>query len=107
MTEANPYRGASPVVALAFGPQAVSSNLVGRTCVLMGWAAVETTGAAVAAFDLLDGADDGGSLIRPVALAAGASTADTFSSWGIVVQRGLRLRSVAGSVRGAVYVVLL
>lgn len=107
MTEPNPYRGASPVVALAFGPQAVSSNIVGRTCVLMGWSAVETTGAAVAAFDLLDGADDSASLIRPVALAAGASGADTFSSWGIVAQRGIRVKVVAGSIRGAVYAVLL
>lgn len=96
----------SPVTALAFGPTGASLSLVGQEAILMGVSLIETTGAAVAAVDLVDGADDNAPVLLPVALAAGGSFLATFSAWGIWVQRGVRVKVNSGSVRGVAYVIL-
>jgi len=96
----------SPVTAFAFGPITASLDVIGMNGILMGWAVVETTGTAAATFDLMDGADDGGSLLVPVTLTAGQSTSDDFTSWGVWVQRGVRVKVISGSVRGVLYFVL-
>lgn len=96
----------SPVTALAFGPITQSFTVAAMNGILMGWAAVENSGAASAAFDILDGTDDNASLLEPVTLTAGQSTSDDFTSWGIWVQRGLRIKMISGSVRGVLYFIL-
>lgn len=96
----------SPVTALAFGTTAASVNVLTRDAVLLGWALVETTGTAGTAFDLVDGADDNAPVLAPFTLAANESTRDTLSSWGLWVQRGLRVKVLSGSVRGTLWVVL-
>lgn len=96
----------SPVTALAFGPTTASVDVVTVQGILVGWAAVESTGTASASFDLMDGADDSGSLLVPVTVQAGQSTSDDFTSWGVWVQRGVRVKMLSGSVRGAVYFIL-
>ena len=96
----------SPVTALPFGPTTASVNVVGQEGILMGYALIETTGTAAAAVDFVDGADDTGTVLVPVSLSAGQSTRDTFSSWGVWIQRGLRVKVSSGSVRGVAYVIL-
>src|SRR4051794_30754957 len=96
----------SPVTALAFGPTAASVQITPKDGILLGFALLETTGAAAAVVDLVDGADDNAPSLVPVSLAAGQSTRDTYSSWGVWIQRGLRLKVTSGTVRGVAYVIL-
>ena len=73
---------------------------------LMGWALVETTGAAVAAAELYDGNDATGQSLLPVTFQANESVRDWFGTQGILCQRGLYLNVTAGSVRGTLFVKL-
>lgn len=80
-------------------------SLIGGKGVLVGWAVKETTGAAVASFDLLDGQVAGGpKLLLPVTLAANESTRDWPLVW-IPFENGVFLDMNAGSIRGVVFVI--
>jgi hypothetical protein len=96
----------SAVVAVPFVATTVSVNIISRDCILMGWAVLETTGAAAAEVDFIDGTDDNGSMLAPVTLTANQSNRETLSTWGLAVQVGLRAKIVAGSVSGVAWVVL-
>lgn len=96
----------SPVTALPFGPTGGTLQVTANQGILMGFAAIETTGAASATFDIIDGGDANGPSLLPVSLQPGQSTRDTFSSWGVWIQRGLTVKVSAGSVRGILYVIL-
>lgn len=103
MTEPNPYQGISPVDAFQFGTTTASVSIINRQCVVLGFGIRETTGLAAASVDIVDGADDNAPVLIPVDLAAGQSARDTYSSWGIMAQRGVRIRVRSGSVSGALY----
>lgn len=92
-------RGARPVPVFANTPQL--SHSAGT---FVGWAIRETSGVNPALVYLLDGADDAGIVIVPIALAPGESTRDWFGDSGINFgERGLRLRIAAGAIEGAVF----
>src|SRR5581483_5165556 len=93
----------SPVTAFAFGPTTVSVDVVPSNGILMGWSAVETTLVSATAFDIVDGADDTGSVLQPVILAAATSGQGHYTSWGLWIQRGVRVNVLSGSVRGVLY----
>lgn len=95
-----------PIVALPLPTTAVSVQLVGRDCVLFGFALAETSGVNPAVIDFIDGGDDSGAELVPVNLDARGSTRELPQGYGLAVQSGLRLKVTSGSVRGAVYVYL-
>lgn len=74
---------------------------------LMGWALKESTGNAVAAFELYDGADTTGQSLAPVTLTANESIRDWFGATGIICERGLFINVTADSMRGTLFVKLL
>lgn len=96
----------SPVTALPFAATAASLNITNQDGILLGYSIVEATGLASAAVDLVDGSDDSAPTLSTVTLTAGQSTREVFSSWGLWIQRGLRLKVISGSVRGVAYVIL-
>jgi hypothetical protein len=98
------HRFAKPI---PFGPLTADLTVVASACALVGWAFVESTGGAVAALDIVDGANTTtGQSIVPVTLTAGESTRD-FPPAGAVAENGLTVSVTAGEVRGAVWVVLV
>lgn len=107
MTEPNPYRGMTPVDAFPFGPTTASVQVVNRQCVILGFGIRETTGAAAASVDVVDGADDNAPVLIPIDLTAGQSARDAFSTWGIMAQRGARIKVRSGSVSGALFLMPL
>jgi len=65
---------------------------------LMGWAAYETTGAAVASLIIVEGATGaGGTALIPVTLAANESRADWYGPGGIACASGLSIDYLAGT----------
>jgi hypothetical protein len=75
--------------------------------VLLGWALEETTGAATARVVIGDGNAAGVSpvVIAPVRLAANESNRE-YPPGGIVFRRSVTLQVTAGSVAGAVWLIL-
>lgn len=71
---------------------------------LAGWSFRETTGAAVAQLDLIDGADGNGVMIASLAVAAGGSVSHTIGGHLLEVRTGLWVTVGAGSVVGALWV---
>lgn len=96
-----------PVISLPIAATGAGGSLTQRPCRLYGWSFVETTGAAAAAFDLIDGGSAAGAEISPFTLTAGQSTRDWLGQPGLLIQSGLSLAVTAGTVRGAVWVLLL
>lgn len=80
-----------------------SSALISRQGVLFGWAWEETTAAAVAQLELIDGDSNNGDRIVPITLLANESTRDVWGSPGIWCDRGVFVRVVAGSIRGTIF----
>jgi hypothetical protein len=70
---------------------------------LAGWSLRETTGAAVAQVDLIDGNDATGVIIASIALAAGASESRPLGGHLMTVRNGLFVAVNAGSVTGALW----
>jgi hypothetical protein len=69
-----------------------------------GWSLIETTGAASATLELIDGDANGGTSIAVISLAAGACQCFPAPGRGLEVRSGLWLSAVAGSVRGSIWV---
>lgn len=92
-----------PVKTFPIGVSTVDVNPFQRGTLLTGFSFIETTGAAVAEVDILDGNNAAGALAAPVSLLAGQSTRDTFGAHGLYFQSGPYLRLVAGSIRGALW----
>lgn len=92
-----------PVLSYPINTTTTDINVFGRATLVMGYAFLETTGAAIAEVDLIDGNSVGGTLMAPVALSAGQSTRDTFSPYGLFAEMGPYLHVVTGSVRGALW----
>lgn len=95
----------SPIVTLPVGPTTTDVLILGRDGILFGWSFIEVTGTANAEIDLYDGTTAGGALIAAVALQPGQSTRDNSPGLGIALTVGLYVHIVAGSVRGALWVV--
>lgn len=68
-----------------------------------GWSFLETTGAATATLELLDGDGNSGTTVAVISLAAGGSMSFHAPGRGIEVRSGLWLNAVAGSVRGSIW----
>lgn len=84
-------------------PMAVGSKIGGEAR-LYGYAIKESTGAAPAEVDLLNGADAGGDLVVPITLTAGQSARDWFGPQGVVMEGGIFANVTAGAVKGAIFV---
>lgn len=95
----------APCYTLPFGVTTLSINLVGRAALLLGYTIRETTGAAAADIDILDGNDFNGAVVATVTLLAGQSLRDNMPGDGIYCQSGPFLRINSGSVRGALWTV--
>lgn len=78
-------------------------GFVSREGRLYGWAFEETTGAATAQFELVDGSSNSGDRIVPITLLANESTRDVFGQPGIRVRRGVWLHMISGSVRATIF----
>lgn len=83
----------------------VGENLVSRGCLVTGWSFVESTGAAAAAFELLDGNDQNGIDAVEFTLTANQSTRDFWGDDGIYFESGPYLNVLSGSVKGALWYV--
>lgn len=70
---------------------------------LAGWVITESTGAAVASVQLVDGNDANGVPIATVNLPAGATSAVMFGGHLLVCQTGLVVRVTAGAIIGSVF----
>jgi len=73
--------------------------------VLKGWAFRETTGAAVATFNLWDGTANNGLLLSPLALASAGHESIWLGELGLSFTRGLFVEVTAGSIIGAVWAI--
>jgi hypothetical protein len=86
-------------------PAASGELLSGNGCVLA-YAARESTGAAAAAFSLIDGSSDSGRLLLPVGLSASASSNGGFVHCAVPFRQSLWFNLDSGAVVGAVVVLL-
>lgn len=93
------------VETLPIATTTVSQQLYSGRGLVVAANLVETTGAATALVDLLDGNDNNGTEFLPYALLQSESARDQFAPWGFTIQRGLFLRVTTGSVRGSVQIV--
>ena len=96
----------TPVVPVPFGPVAGLVQVIGTDCILMGFSVLETTGAAPAEVDIIDGSTATGRPLAFVALTAGKSDHDTFSSWGIAIETALSVNVSAGTAKGVLWVIM-
>lgn len=80
---------------------AVGINLLSVSCLFVGFSLRETTGAAPADVDFVDGNDGNGEVFATLTLAAGQSVRDLVAPTGLLVDSGPFLRVNSGSVRGA------
>jgi len=62
----------------------------------------ETTGAAGAIFQILDGHQPGADIVLTYSLTANESVRDIFGSHGLPVQDGIRFNLISGTVEGSV-----
>lgn len=92
-----------PILTFPIAATTVPRNLWSRACLLLGYGFVETTGAATAEVDILDGNDANGALCSPIALLAGQSTRDNMPGEGVFLQSGPFLNVLSGSIRGAIW----
>ena len=94
-------------IALTPGGALTASRLVieaGNVHRLLGYAVAETTGAAPAAFRLLDSTQADGSVFVRVNLAANESTRDTFGTSGLhCVSGSVYLQWISGSIEGVLF----
>ena len=93
-----------PAQAVAFPATTGSVVSLGGPCLVMGWGFLETTGAAGAVLEIYDGQDTTGELVVPISLLASESVRDWNAGDGIYCSRGVFVRVVSGTVRGAVWV---
>lgn len=104
MTEAHEIAHPRPLRTFPLGViVAPGKVIVSGDVYLAGWSVRETTGAAVAQLDLVDGGDATGVTIASIGLAAGESKVSTFGGHLLTIQNGLFVAVNAGSVTGALW----
>lgn len=81
-----------------------SRLLISQAVKVIGWSLRETTGAAAAVVQLFSGGGAGGTQIAELSFATGEDRTHTIPNGGLLVNAGLFLAVVAGTVRGAVWV---
>lgn len=86
-------------------PLTTSQIAVSGRGAVKGWAFRETTGAAVATFNLWDGTANNGLMIAPLALASAGHESIWLGELGVSFTRGLFIEVTAGSVVGALWVI--
>lgn len=91
---------------LHFDATTVDLSLASGAFLLVGWALAETTNAAAAKCYISDGtvALSANKQI-PLTLAINESTRDFVTNLGIILERGVFLDMVSGSIEGTIYVV--
>lgn len=70
---------------------------------LLGWSVFESTGAAVASATLLNGTTSAADVASGFSLAAGGNSNSGPTTRGVMLERGLFLNILAGSVTGAIF----
>lgn len=96
-----------PVIAIPVAALSAFAQISQRPCRLYGWSFLETTGAAPATLDLIDGGNASGASLSPFSLTAGQSTRDWLGKPGLLVQSGLSINVSSGTVRGTIWALLL
>src|SRR5487761_1489348 len=96
--------GGGPARIIPIPTDTASRVLASGRYLLYGWSLRETTGAAAASLDLYDGGGAGGTLAGSVGLASGGSSVAWFGENAILLEQGLYLDMLSGSVQGAFYV---
>lgn len=81
-------------------------SLVSGRGLLVGWAVRETTTAAGARMAIRDGTAANGRMVVPLNMTADQSTRDFVPAPGFLFERGLFVDVTAGSVEGALFVIL-
>lgn len=97
----------SQVKARAIPADGADHQLTTAAGGLFGWSLRETTGAATATVELIDGGNNAGQVLAEVVLGAGGSESVWLGPHGIDVQTGLRVHVVAGTVKGAAWATLV
>lgn len=92
-----------PVLTLPIAATGVSQPLLSRAILLYGFAIRESSGAATADIDLIDGADVNGEIVCPITLGAAQSVRDYFPKDGLLIEAGLFLKVNSGTVRGSIF----
>lgn len=94
-----------PARTLPIATTTASGLLVGGASILTFYGFTETTGAAGAEVELIDGDGTSGAVIVNVTLQQGESTRDLIPAPCLNVRTGLYLHVVSGSIKGSVWIV--
>lgn len=81
--------------------------LIGHRANLLGWAIVESTGAAAAALSIVNGTSAGSPALAPVNVGSAGYAALMVGSPGILADAGLSVVVTAGAVNGVLFYELL
>jgi hypothetical protein len=104
MTEAHTLHRGHFLRPFTFGPVGVDGVAVWSGDIyLAGWVLTESTGAAAATVQLVDGNDANGIPIATVNLAQGQTSPVMLGGHLLVCQTGLFVRVTAGSILGSVF----
>lgn len=95
-----------PAIGLVVGPATTADVLLitGRA-LLKGFSLRETTGTATAAVTIHDGIADNNNFLAVIDLNASESVRDWFTGRGVLVDRGIFVEVLSGTVEGVVYVI--
>lgn len=93
-----------PLLPFPIGALGVAGkSIVTGDVYLAGWSIRETTGAAGATVDLIDGADAGGVPIAQLGIGAGLSTSTSMGGHLLVIRNGLFVNVLAGAITGVLW----
>jgi hypothetical protein len=93
-------------VPLPFPASNQSAALSSKREVIGGWTFRETTGAAPADMQLIDGSSNTGVIIAEITLSPGQSIRDVTGYLAVVCLRGIWVQVNSGTVRGSVWAML-
>lgn len=79
--------------------------VAGGLTLIVGWAFLETTGAASAQVNLWNGTSNVGALVAPISLSSGQSTRDLIPAPFLACESGLFVEVASGSIRGSVWTI--
>ena len=96
----------SPVKPLPVPADSADHQLTTAAGALFGYSLRETTGAAAATVEVIDGGDNNARVLAEVVLGAGGSESVWMGPVGIEVGSGVRVHVVSGTVKGAVWATL-
>jgi hypothetical protein len=68
-----------------------------------GWSFRETTNAASAELQLIDGQSNNGDVVAEITLTPGQSIRDMAGSWCLGMDRGVTVHMISGTVRGSIW----